>query len=255
MTDPNIVKYMDEHYIKTGEIKVKDIRDYGEYTVAIPVYNSSAEFAKKAVAVFHLNFTREGENVLLHDFPAHLLTVEDCVTIKRAIADYLYEKELPSHTLREALLNRQQNPYDKQNVYFAWKKPDDTFFMIGMESYQINHILTYEYDTYFKDYNTKLYNIDPHAKHLRGPHLFNPLEELVSKTSKFDFLGSWTDPDLFMDSKDGKVAACGRWELAIAYICGRKAKEPLDLMISSAKALNIQNDGVHKEFVNNTIER
>lgn len=249
MTDPNIVKFIDKHYDKCGDIDVKDIREYGEYTVSIPVYNASAEYAKKAVAVFHLNFIRNEDNIILGDVPTHLLTEEDCLLIKKTISDFLYEKELPLMSFREALLYRQQNPYEKQNTYFAWRKSDDTLFMIGMESPQINHILIHEYDTYFKDYNTKDYNINPHTEHMRGPQKFDPLEELVCKVKFFEYLGSWTDPDFFMESKDGRVAACGRWELAMAHICGEPGnRERLDEKIASAVAQAQQ-----KELSNNKV--
>lgn len=234
MTDPNIIKYMDEHYVKNGDIQVKDIRDYGEYTVSIPVYNVSAEYAKEAVAVFHLEFLREGDNISLCGIPSHLLTDDDCSLIKRTIIDFLHEKELPSCAFREALLNRQRRPFEKQNIYFGWRKPDDTLFLVGMESHQVNHILLYEYDTFFKDYNVKEYNIDPHTPHFRGPQSFDPLEELVSKICKLEYLGSWMDSDDFMESKDGRVAACGRWELAKEHILGEVEKETLDLKIASA---------------------
>ena len=145
MTDPNIVRYMDEHCVRTGDFRVTDIREYGEYTVSFPVYNASAEFAKNANVVLHLDFTREGNNIVLRDVPKHLLSNDDESVIKRAIADFLYEKEAPSRMLREALLQRQLHPYDKQNDYFAWRKPDDTLFMVGMESDSVNCILIYEY--------------------------------------------------------------------------------------------------------------
>lgn len=234
MTDPNIVRYMDEHYVKTGPLEVKEVRDYGEYTISVPVYNSSAEYAKNAVAVLHLDYTREGNDIVLHDIPEHLVSDDDCKVIKKAIADYLYEKELPTQTFREALLYRQQNPYNKQNDYYGWRKPDDTLFLVGLESHQINHILLYEYDTYLKCYNVKEYNIDPLTAHFRGPQQYDPLKELVAKVSKLEYLGAWTDPKALMDSKDGKIAACGRWELARAHLCSNFTNEPLEAKIAAA---------------------
>ena len=235
MTDLNIVKYMDEHYVKTGEVEIKDIREHGEYTVSMPVYNDSGVFAKRAVAVFHLDFTCEGNDIVLHHVPKHLLSDKDCVKIKKAIADFFHEKELPSQILCEALLHRQQNPYEKQNLYLGWRKPDDTLFLVGMESSQVHYILLYEYDTYFKDYNVKLFDINSHTEHLRGPQHFDPIEELIKKVSKYDYLGSWVDPEFFMESHDGKVAACGRWELAKAHICNEPIKDSLDSKLASAR--------------------
>lgn len=247
MTDPNIVRYMDEHYVKTGPLEVKEVREYGEYTISVPVYNSSAEYAKKAVAVLHLNYTREGNDIILHNVPEHLIADDDCKVIKEAISDYLYQRELPTKTFREALLCRQQNPYNKQNDYYGWRKPDDTLFLVGLESHQINHILLYEYDTYFKCYNVKEYNIDPLTAHFRGPQQYDPLEELVAKVSKLEYLGAWTDPEALMDSKDGKIAACGRWEQAKAHMCGFNTNEPLEAKIAAAEARLSDEPSAHNE--------
>ena len=219
MTDPNIVRFIDEHCVKNGDIKIKDIREYGEYAVVVPVYNESAEFAKEATSVLHLEFSRNGEDIVLHDFPKHLLTDDDIAKIQKAIFDFLCERELPAKLFREALFCRQQKPFERQNVYFAWKKPDDTFFMVGFESDEPYHILKYEYDSYCRSYGVIPYDINPYTAHLRGPQIFDPLEELVSKTGKYEYLGSWTDPEIYVEQENGLVAAHGRWDVAKAHIC------------------------------------
>lgn len=240
MTDPNIVKFIDEHCVKTGEIEVKDIRDYGEVGIFVPVYNGTSEFSPNATAVLYLEFDWDGEDATIYHFPKHLLSDDDLAKVQEEIADFFYEKEAPSIALREALQLRLERPYAKQNTYFAWRKPDDTLFMIGMESYQAYHILKYEYDTYLKSYGSALYNIDPHAPHMRGPQKFDPLEELVSKVKHYEYLGSWNDPEVFMDQGNGKVAACGRWELARVNICGEGRMPRLDEKIGQARALSLQ---------------
>ena len=240
MTDPNIVRFIDEHCVKTGEIEVKDIRDYGEVGIVVPVYNGTSEFAPNATAVLYLEFDWDGEEASIYNFPKNLLSDDDRIKVEEAISDFFYEKELPTFTLRNALQHRLEKPYEKQNTYFAWRKPDDTLFMVGMESYQSYHILKYEYDTFLKSYGASLYNIDPAVAHMRGPQKFDPLEELLSKVKKYEYLGSWTDPELFMDEGNGKVAACGRWELARAKICGEAHSPGLDEKIAQARALSFQ---------------
>ena len=137
---------------------------------------------------------------------------------------------------RDMLIRRQEKPYEKQNEYYAWKKPDGTLFMIGMESYQMYHILKYEYNDFFKDYGAVFYSIDPHASHMRGPQEYDPLEELVSKISDYEYVGAWRDPDMFMDIGNGPVAACGRWELAKKHILNEPNKGSLDLFIEGIEA-------------------
>lgn len=142
--------------------------------------------------------------------------------------------------LRDVLMRRLEKPYEKQNDYYAWKKPDGTWFMLGMESYQTGHILKYEFDPFFKDYGTKLYSIDPHVTHRRGPQKYDPLQELISQVEKFEYLGHWRDPEIFMDDgRGGRVAACGRFIEAKARIeesLVHKVEQPsLDMQISNAE--------------------
>lgn len=135
--------------------------------------------------------------------------------------------------LRDVLIRRLEKPYEKQNDYYAWKKPDGTWFILGMECYRDKHILKYEFDPHFKDYGAAFYSIDPRVKHRRGPHIYDPLQELISQVEKYEYLGSWRDPEIFMDDgRGGRVAACGRFEEAKAHIF----KQPsLDQQISNAE--------------------
>lgn len=248
MTDPNIIRFIDEHYVKNGDIQVKDIREYGEYAVVVPVYNETAQFAPEATSVMHLKFSRDGEDIVLHDLPEHLFTDEDIEKIKKAISDFLYERELPTKLFREALLHRQQNPFERQNVYFAWKKPDDTLFMVGFESDEPYHILKYEYDSFCRSYGVVSCDINPYTAHLRGPQTFDPLDELVSKISKFEYLGSWTDPEPYVEQENGLVAAHGRWDLAKAHICDGVGNGSLEGKIVAAMEVGQDRESIN--FIN-----
>lgn len=236
MTDPEIVRYIDTYCVKNGNFEVKGIKEGGRYCLVVPVFNG--ELGEDQIATLDMEFSFDGDDFILYNFPKNLLSSEDYISITEEISSYMMEN-VPSFMLREALLERIEHPYEKQNDYYAWKKPDGTLFMIGMESYQTGHILKYEFDSFFKDYNAKLYNIDPHATHRRGPHILDPLQELISQVEKYEYLGSWRDQAVFMEGHNGKVAACGRFVEAKAHIFETRAQNveqpSLDMQISNAE--------------------
>lgn len=149
--------------------------------------------------------------------------------------------------LARVLHTLQAHPYDRINFYYAWKKPDDTLFMIGTYSNSLGQILLYEFEPYFNDYGGRFVTIDP----LSGAMIVNgvrqdPVDFLVSQVANYTFIGSWCDHDILIDDPHGfgRIAAYGRWELAKEHILGGLAKEDeekapgfLDDTISEAEGL------------------
>lgn len=156
----------------------------------------------------------------------------------------LSKKELLSF-----LRTLQGNSYDWPNRYFAWVKPDRTLFMIGTRSGQHDHILKHEWDTFTNSgYSTCVYSISPTTIHMHQlpdgtTGRYDPVETLAEEASKYEYLGSWDDPDLLIDSPNsyGRVLACGRFDLALSHITdGRyapidsKEKPTIEEIISNA---------------------
>ena len=151
----------------------------------------------------------------------------------------------------------QENPYSWPNDYFAWQKPDGSLFIVGIHSTQMNHILCHELAKYSmphmadndQDYVSYLYSISPTVIHLRsfekGGGQYDPVEDLVKKISGFEYLGSWHDTDILMDSKTSynRVLACGRWDLAMEHIQENRQHLSLDKRISEAIRCNDKSSG------------
>lgn len=233
MTDPKIVKYIDTYCVKNGDIEVKGITGDGRYTLVVPVFNG--EEGENQIATLDMEFSYDGDDVILYHFPKNLLDGDDYITITEEIYGYLREN-VPGIMLQEALQERIENPYEKQNDYYAWRKPDGSLFMLGMECYQANHILKYELDPVSKDYGARFYSIDPHAVHRRGPHHYDPVQELISQVVKYEYLGHWRDPAIFMETESGRVAAYGRWEEAKAHISASAERMPSSDLKDPGKA-------------------
>lgn len=145
------------------------------------------------------------------------------------------------------LRSLQQNPYQWPNRYFAWRKPDQTLFIIGVTSTQMYQLLKYEfYQSEGQarygipgDYVPKFYDIHPKVSHmLTGNVKYDPVDLLVSEVRNYTYLGSWDDPDLFMETPHSFAhqRACGRWDLAKEHILGNREEEksPLTDRISDA---------------------
>lgn len=173
---------------------------------------------------------------------------------------------MTSDDFRSYLRNLQNSPYQWPNDYFAWKKPDGSLFMIGIKSSQLYHILRHELEEdrteklqkllneispgaklqYERPYVSVQYSISPNTVHLK--HVdngtrdgalarFDPVEELAQTVSGYEYLGSWRDPDILMDSSYGysRTLACGRWELAKKHILEPEKKPSLTYKISQAQ--------------------
>jgi len=133
-------------------------------------------------------------------------------------------------------LHRLQRTYSWPNEYFAWKKSDNTYFMLGTRSGQMNHIMLYEYHPFYKEYNAHLYNISPNMVHMRGPHVFDPVEELAQKVEAYQYLGCWTDQAKYIPDHHGQdVLAHGRWDLALKNITAKQIYPDLSATLAEAK--------------------
>lgn len=149
--------------------------------------------------------------------------------------------------LRSFLRSLQQNPYQWPNRYFAWRKPDQTLLIVGVASTQMYQLLKYEfYQSEGQarygipgDYAPRFYDINPRVSHmLSGNVMYDPVERLVSEVRNYTYLGSWDDPDIFMETPHSfsRQRACGRWDLAKEHILGSREEEnpPLTHRISDA---------------------
>lgn len=145
------------------------------------------------------------------------------------------------------LRDLQKSPYRWPNRYFAWRKPDQSLLMVGIASTQMYHLLKYEIcrtpgQVQFGipgDYVARLYDISPKVSHMMSGNVkYDPVERLVSEIRSCEYLGSWDDPDILMDSPYGynRQLACGRWDLAKEHILGGREEErpPLAECISEA---------------------
>jgi len=133
------------------------------------------------------------------------------------------------------LFTQLQTEYNWPNLYLAWQKPDHTLFMIGVRSGQLHHIMLYEHDPFYQEYSARLYNISPSFVHMRGPHVYDPVQELIEKTLAYQYLGSWEDPDRYMSDKHGgEILAHGRWNLAMQHIKYLSQNQALTDKISNA---------------------
>lgn len=144
------------------------------------------------------------------------------------------------------LRDLQKNPYPWPNRYFAWRKPDQSLFMVGVSSTLMYHLLKYEIHRTASqihlgepgDYAAWNYDINPKATHMMNNVVYDPVERLVDEVRSYEYLGSWDDPDHLMDSPHGysRQLACGRWDLAKEHILGGREEErpPLSARISEA---------------------
>lgn len=102
MTDLEIIRYIEQYCVKTGDIEVKDIKEDGRYTLIIPVFNG--EYGEEQTATLDLEFTYDGEDVALYNFPRRLLTDEDYNLVSEAICEVmqpLYEAYLHAKGFRD----------------------------------------------------------------------------------------------------------------------------------------------------------
>lgn len=159
----------------------------------------------------------------------------------------------------------QAHPYDRINFYYAWRKPDDTLFMIGTYSNSLGQILLYEFEPYFDKYGSRFVNIDPvSGSRFVGGRRQDPIDPLVARVAGYTFIGFWCDHDILIDDPYGfgRIAAAGRWDTAKEHILGGLSKEGdekapgfLDDTISEAEGLKAIADlhgdqrGAEKEFM------
>lgn len=94
MTDPKIIRYIDQMCVKDGDVEVKNIRMDGSYTLIVPVINGGVEFNEKQIATLDMEFSFDGEDVTLYNFPKQLLTSEDYIFICESIEDELLYPQL-----------------------------------------------------------------------------------------------------------------------------------------------------------------
>ena len=165
-----------------------------------------------------------------------------------AMSKYDFEA-LTAEEFRVFLQGLQKSPYNWPNLYFAWKKPDDSLFMVGVASTQSYHLMVYEIDMEWRvnqmrvahgspaEYAAKLYGIAPGVGTdcSQQSVLRDPVACLVSKVSEFRFLGFWEDPDILIyePRTRQRVVACGRFALAKEKIFA--AQMSIDAVLVNAK--------------------
>lgn len=138
------------------------------------------------------------------------------------------------------LRDLQKSPYRWPNRYFAWRKPNQSLLMVGISSTQMYHLLKYEIcqtpgQVQFGipgDYAARLYDINPKVTHMMSGNIkYDPVDRLVSEIRSCEYLGSWDDPDILMETPHGfnRQLACGRWDLAKEHILGGREGEKSSL--------------------------
>ena len=88
MTDLDVLKYIDQMCVLDGELEIKNITKDGRYTLIIPVINGGMEFNEKQIATLNMEFSYDGEDVYLYNFPKQLLSSEDYIFITEEIEDF-----------------------------------------------------------------------------------------------------------------------------------------------------------------------
>lgn len=91
MTDREIVQYIDQYCVKTGDIEVKNIRPDGQYTLIVPLFNG--ELGENQIATMDLEFVFDGEEATLLNFPKNLLSGEDYSSITEAIEEEMMQAQ------------------------------------------------------------------------------------------------------------------------------------------------------------------
>lgn len=87
MTDPSIIQYLEQMCVKNGDIEIRDVNKNGTYTLIIPVYHGAMEFDPAQIATLQMEFSFDGEDIILHNFPKKLLSEEDFSKVVETVRD------------------------------------------------------------------------------------------------------------------------------------------------------------------------
>lgn len=87
MTDPKIIRFIDQMCVKNGDIEVSNVGKDGTYTLTVPVLNGAEEFNEAQIATLDMEYTFDGDEVILHNFPTTLLSNEDYIAIVQSIEE------------------------------------------------------------------------------------------------------------------------------------------------------------------------
>ena len=114
MTDPKIIQRIDRICVKDGDIEIKNIDTNGTYTLVVPVINGDMEFAPRQIATLDMEFSFDGEEVILHNFPRNLLSGEDYIYIMEMIEAQIIAERSASY---EGVLDLMKHPENWENPF------------------------------------------------------------------------------------------------------------------------------------------
>lgn len=128
MTDKKVIRYIDQMCVKDGDIKVKNIRKDGSYTLIIPVINGAEEFNQKQIATLEMESYFDGEEFVLLNFPKTLLSDDDYIAITTSLEAALLYNSSKHFSLDSQIQSASIRASDASDSLSTGKPHENGFF-------------------------------------------------------------------------------------------------------------------------------